>query len=104
MGGGMRAAVVGSRGFVGSTVVDELLSRGRHVIAIDRQAARLGSGTRPNSSVEHRVVDILDKGSVVQAIDGVDELYHFAARLGTSELEEDLRSSINTNIIGALNV
>lgn len=98
----MRAAVIGARGFVGAAVVEELARRGYHVVALDRQPAPPSHAA--GGSVEHRSVDILDRDAIAPLLHGADEVYHFAARLGTSELEEDLRGSIHTNILGALNV
>lgn len=101
----MKAAVIGSHGFIGSAVVRELCGRGYQVVAIDRSPI---DGDEPGATgqgqVQHRRADIRDPEALLPLLRGVDEVYHFAARLGTSELEEDLRGCIESNIIGALNV
>jgi nucleoside-diphosphate-sugar epimerase len=101
----MKAAVIGSRGFVGSAVVEDLCGRGYHVIAIDRTTVE-DEAALPHGAgqVQHRRADIRDPEALMPLLRGVDEVYHFAARLGTSELEEDLRGCIESNILGALNV
>lgn len=101
----MKAAVIGSRGFVGAAVVQELRGRGCRVVAIDRSAIEGGEASAlEQDRVQHFCADIRDPGALLPLLRDVDEVYHFAARLGTSELEEDLRGCIESNIIGALNV
>src|SRR5262245_58671187 len=100
----MIAAVIGAGGFVGRTVVEELLERGREVVAIDRHAHALEKSSDRGGALRRIQADIQDRDALVPLLSGVDEIYHFAAQLGTSELEEDLRRSLQINVLGALNV
>ena len=100
-----RAVVVGGLGFLGAAVVRELAARGADVVVVDRKASgaaceRLfGKG-----AVMWRRTDISDRTALRSCCRGADELYHFAGRLGTSELETDLHGAIQENIAGAVNV
>ena len=94
------ALVIGSAGFLGRAVVAELNTRGRHVIAFDRTSVDSRHGDR----VTYVVGDIVDRSSVDAVMAGVDEVYHLAGALGTSELDDQLRRSIDLNIMGSLNV
>ncbi len=96
----MRAVVLGSSGFLGAALVEELVSRGRQVVAVDRVRPRADV----DGTVEHRVADIRDRDALVDVVTGANEIYHLAGALGTSELDSQLRRSIETNVLGSLNV
>lgn len=101
----MKATVVGGRGFLGAAVVRELLARGDSVVVFDRQAtqeecdALFGRG-----AVCALVGDVMEPTTLVAALRGCDEVYNFAGRLGTSELDDDIRGAIAANVVGAVNV
>ncbi len=96
----MRVVVLGSSGFLGEPLVRELVSRGRHVVAVDHAVSRSAA----SDDVERCVVDIRDREALAHVLAGADEVYHLAGALGTSELDSQLRRSIETNVIGSLNV
>lgn len=96
----MRSVVLGSSGFIGSSVVDELVARGHDVLAVDRSAPFVAR-TEPVTRAQG---DVRDRDALRELFDGADAVYHFAASLGTSELDSELRASVETNVIGALNV
>ena len=97
----MRSVVIGSAGFLGQALVNELVLRGRTVVALDRRRPKRGSH---DAGVEHVRADIGDMGALCDAFDGADEVYHLAGDLGTSELDAQLRRAIEINILGSLNV
>ena len=76
--GNMRALVTGGGGFLGRYIVEQLLARGDHVRIFSGQQypelAALG--------VESRVGDLEDKPTVEAACEGVDVVFHAAARPG----------------------
>jgi UDP-glucose 4-epimerase len=96
----MRVVVLGGSGFLGTALVDELVSRGRDVVAVDRVEPRRNLA----DTVEHRGVDIRDRAALAEVVAGADEIYHLAGALGTSELDGQIRRSIETNVLGSLNV
>jgi uncharacterized protein len=65
----MRIGVFGATGVIGSRVVTEAVSRGHHVTAFTRDAARVPGGS---GEVEWRVADVLDVADVTGAIGGLD--------------------------------
>ncbi|WP_028310064.1 NAD-dependent epimerase/dehydratase family protein [Derxia gummosa] len=97
----MKSVVIGGAGFVGRAVCNELVARGDTVIALDPSPPHKGSLAE---GVQHMTGDVLDKASLRPALEGADEVYLLAARLGTSELETELRTAIHTNVLGAINV
>jgi UDP-glucose 4-epimerase len=94
----MRALVTGGAGFIGSHLIDRLVSRGDEVVALDN----LSSGkvefiqTHIDSgSVVLIEGDITNFDDVHAAMDGIDCVFHLAAnpdiRLGTKITDTDLK-------------
>lgn len=83
----------------------ELLARNDSVIVVDRCASQSKCDTLfGKDAAEARVADIASRDSLNAAFQRADEVYHFAGRLGTSELDDDMRAAIDANITGAVNV
>jgi len=92
--------VTGSSGFIGSYVINNLINRGITPIAFDRL-----SRLEPFSNkVQLFLGDVRDSTSVLEAVSICDGVIHLAGILGTSETIENPFPSIETNIIGGLNV
>ena len=101
----MKAVVVGGQGFLGSATVRELLARGDEVIVLDRMAEQKRADALFGPCATRAIKgDILDPDSLARAFRGIDEVYHLAGRLGTSELNQCVRDAIETNVTGAVNV
>jgi putative NADH-flavin reductase len=64
----MNIALIGATGFVGTALLDELLSRGHRVRALQRDTATLTA--RPGLDV--RSVDVLAGGNLAEDLKGVD--------------------------------
>ncbi len=93
----MKVLVTGGSGFVGSYVVERLLERGYEVRS-------LGRSPQPKMA-EHGVDvccgDLVDAGAVTSACNGVDAVFHVAARAG---VWGDWSSYYQPNVIGTRNV
>ena len=89
--------VTGGAGFIGSHLVDRLVSKGEKVRVIDN----LSSGRidfieeHIGDSVELVVVDLLDLDKLTDAMEGITTVHHLAAnpdiRLGTKVTDTDLK-------------
>ncbi|MFG6413616.1 NAD(P)-dependent oxidoreductase [Roseateles sp. DC23W] len=64
----MKIALIGATGFVGKAVLEELLTRGHQVRALQRDAAKLAA--RPG--LEARALDVLGGDDMAAALSGVD--------------------------------
>ena len=90
----MKTFVTGATGFIGASVVRELLKDGREVRAL----VRPGSDTANLAGLDVEVWrgDLRDRSSLVQGLQGCDVLYHAAAdyRLWTRTPEEMYRINV----------
>ena len=90
----MKTFVTGATGFIGASIVRELLSEGREVRVLARPSSNLANLN--GLDVEIRLGDLLDPRSLRAGLEGCDVLYHAAAdyRLWTRNPEEMYRSNV----------
>lgn len=96
----MKVLVTGASGFIGSHVIDELLARDIDVIAFDRSHVL----SEPRQGVTQYLGDVRDGTSISEAVALADGVIHLAGVLGTSETIDNPTPSIETNVLGGLNV
>lgn len=92
----MHALVTGGAGFVGSHLVDHLVSSGEQVTVFDNfSSGRTDFLSHHGDGVGIIKGDLLNLDDVKQAMEGIDIVYHLAAnpdiRLGTSVTDTDLK-------------
>ncbi|MEB3031869.1 NAD-dependent epimerase/dehydratase family protein [[Mycobacterium] nativiensis] len=75
-----RVFVTGGSEFLGRHVVSELLNRGHHVRTLDRVPATI----EPNPLLNIAIADICDPAVLIDAVAGVDTVFHTAGVIGTS--------------------
>jgi dTDP-L-rhamnose 4-epimerase len=84
-----RILITGGAGFIGSHVARHLLERGHEVRALDSLSEQVHGGReRPaylDPEVELLAGDVRDAAAVGRAVDGVDSVVHFAARVGVGQ-------------------
>lgn len=87
----MKVAVTGAAGFVGTNLVDLLMSQGHEVVAIDR--------ARPKGPAVGGVTwidgDVLDPKSMEHALDGAEVVYHLVAMITLAQ-NNDKAWTVNT--------
>lgn len=101
-----RVCVTGGAGFIGSHLVDELLSRGYNVIALDNLInGNLDNlvNARHHQNFQFLKGDILNQFDCVQATKGVDFVFHLAC-LGVRHSLHSPIENHNVNASGTLNI
>ncbi|MDP6716925.1 MAG: NAD-dependent epimerase/dehydratase family protein, partial [SAR202 cluster bacterium] len=98
----MKCLVTGAAGFIGSHIVDELISRGFDVIGVDNLA--FGDRSNVNPQSDFRVADIRDPEAMLKHSQGVDYFFHCAALLPAIQppLEDPIEHQ-SVNVTGTLN-
>jgi dTDP-L-rhamnose 4-epimerase len=101
----MHILVTGGAGFVGSHLVDALVSDGHRVRVLDNLDPQVHPGGRPpdtlNPSAEFIHGDIRERETVVKALDGVEVLFHLAAAVGVGQSMYDVVRYVAVNTLGA---
>lgn len=96
----MKTLVTGGAGFIGSHLVERLLRRGHHVLALDDLSTGIPSNLDAAAGVKFVRGSILDPGLVDELIGQVDTIFHLAAAVGVRTIVEDPIGSLRTNLRG----
>lgn len=103
----MKIVVTGCAGFIGSNMVDRLLSLGHEVVGIDN----FSTGQRrflENALASDRfrlvTADLLDEHALITAFAGGEAVYHFAANADVRFGTEHPRKDLEQNTIATYNV
>jgi UDP-glucose 4-epimerase len=98
----MKILVTGGAGYIGSVLVNKLIEQGHQVNVIDD----LSNGFRENIDRRAKFTEgsILDKGNLNQALEGVEAVYHLAAKIRVEEGEAKPELYKKVNIEGTLDL
>jgi UDP-glucose 4-epimerase len=100
-----KVIVTGGCGFIGSHLVDELLSRGYSVRILSRPKCGMVNVQHVKDKVEHIDCDITDYSSIEAAVDSdVDGILHLAALINVDESREKPLAFLDTNVRGTMNL
>ncbi len=95
----MKVLVTGANGFIGGHVIDRLLELGHTAIAFDHR-----NPYPKRAGVDQFLGDTRDSTAVHEAVGIADGVIHLSGVLGTSETIANPLPSIETNVMGGLNV
>src|SRR5438874_10117470 len=107
--GGAVLITVGA-GFIGTNVANRLLTSGKSVLLFDNLSR---PGSRLNyewlrqthgSSVRIEVGDVRDRAALRQALEGVSQVYHFAAQVAVTDSLRNPAEDFDVNARGTLNL
>lgn len=98
-----RVLVTGGAGFIGSHVVDVLLSEGYAVRVLDALLPQVHERFPPeylNPAAEYRVGDLRDSTTVRESLDDVDVVVHLAAAVGVGQSMYEIEHYCSVNVMG----
>ncbi len=99
----MRSVVTGGAGFIGSHLVEFLLSRGDEVAVIDDLSTGSPANLQTvlgNPALRFVEGSILDRDAVDDVVRGADRVFHLAAAVGVHVIVDQPLRSLRTNIHG----
>jgi len=101
----MKSLVTGGAGFIGSHIVDYLLSEGHHVIVLDNEYSDNDSfNWNKSEKVKNYKVDICDYEATRPLYEGVDYVFHTAAEARIGPAIENPINAVHINAQGTCTV
>lgn len=101
----MKSLVTGGAGFIGSHIVDLLLSEGHQVIVLDNEYSDNESfNWNKNRKVKNHKVDICDYEATRPLYEGVDYVFHTAAEARIGPAIENPINAVHINVQGTCTV
>ncbi|MBC8297276.1 MAG: NAD-dependent epimerase/dehydratase family protein [Pelagibacterales bacterium] len=100
----MKCLVTGGAGFIGSNLVDKLLSLGHQVIVIDNESSDAHERFYWNSGAENYKYDICEFEKIEKLFKGVDIVYHIAAEARIQPAIINPLLAIRSNVLGTCNI
>ena len=100
----MKVMVTGGNGFIGSHIVDRLISLGSQVVVVDDNSAECNEKFYFNDLAENHKVSICDYSKLKELMEGVDYVFHLAAE---SRIQPAILNPIyaaEVNVMGTANV
>ncbi|HPM43616.1 MAG TPA: SDR family NAD(P)-dependent oxidoreductase [Candidatus Omnitrophota bacterium] len=98
-----RVLVTGGAGFIGSHLVDELITKGHKVTVLDIFEPQVHLGKRPkylNKKAEYIKGDVRKVSDLKRALGGVDVVFHLAAQVGVGQSMYEIGRYIDHNTHG----
>ena len=100
-----KVLITGGAGFIGSHLADKLIESGYHVRVLDNLIPQVHgpNNQRPeylHPDVELLIGDVRDQSDVRAALQGIDAVYHFAARVGVGQSMYEITDYTDVNNLG----
>lgn len=95
----MNTLILGGNGFIGSHLVDNLLTKGHAVRVFDKYEEHY---RKPLPEVDYRFGDFGNRGLVTEALDGIDTVFHLINTTVPKTSNDDPVYDVQSNVIEAL--
>ena len=100
----MNILVTGGAGFIGSNIVDRLISNGHNVTVIDNESSESNSEFYWNEKAINHKIDICEYEMIRPLFDGIDFVLHLAAATRIQPAILNPMLSVKTNSLGTATV
>ena len=100
----MKVIVTGGNGFIGSHLVDELVSDGYEVHVIDNLSAVSNEKFYFNDNAINHKIDILDREKIDSIFKNAHYVFHLAAESRLQTAISNPTYAYNVNVLGMLNI
>jgi UDP-glucose 4-epimerase len=100
----MKSIVTGGAGFIGSHIVDRLLSLGHKVVVIDNESSEVHNQFYFNVDATYYKLDIANYEDTRHLYDDVDYVFHCAAESRIQPAIENPLLAVRTNTLGTATV
>lgn len=100
----LRLLVTGGAGFIGSNLVDTLISMGHIVTVIDNESAECNEKFYWNKEAKNYKYDISDYAKIRPLFEKIDCVFHFAAESRMQPSILNPIQAIKTNVVGTATV
>lgn len=98
-----KIAVTGGAGFIGSNLVERLLSKGHEITVVDDLSTGLKSNLDLTKITFHEI-SLTDRDALAKALNGVDAIVHLGARGSVPRSLKNPIATHDVNATGTLNV
>lgn len=97
--------ITGGAGFIGSHLADELINKGYKVRVLDNLSDQVHGEARErpsylNAKVDLEIGDVRNKKDVINALEGVDAVFHLAAMVGVGQSMYQIKDYTEVNNLG----
>lgn len=100
----MKALVTGGAGFIGSHIVDRLVTDGYEVLVVDDESADAHDHFYYNNKAEYSKLSVQDYYDMVDIMEGVDIVFHLAAESRIQPCVKNPVMANLTNVVGTCSV
>lgn len=100
----MKSLVTGGAGFIGSHLVDRLLSLNHKVVVIDNETSNVHEHFYHNSDAKYYLLDVADYESTKELYKNVDYVFHCAAESRIQPTILNPLGAVRTNVLGTATV